>query len=202
MLSSFGSWSWMSCFFLVWVSSCCRWWQNVGCVFAIFPVKCKIVTSPSDLNRGSGGLMVRSGCPPAVPVLWQAPCVSEFGVHLAELTVDPRGALAIRQVRKSYASGETVAFTYLGNAVPKWPRCRFWPLYALFLLSSWPQSSWSSMWRFTGALSQRSSGHQRPLTGCSIPLSLSRSPSLPFLMLQKQEAHRVTCIQQQQQPEK
>lgn len=28
-------------------------------------------------------------------------CVIEFGVHLAELTVEPQGALAIRQVRST-----------------------------------------------------------------------------------------------------
>lgn len=28
-------------------------------------------------------------------------CVLEFGVHLAELTVEPQGALAIRQVRSA-----------------------------------------------------------------------------------------------------
>lgn len=33
-----------------------------------------------------------------IPASW-FPSLAEFGVHLAELTVDPQGALAIRQVR-------------------------------------------------------------------------------------------------------
>lgn len=44
------------------------------------------------------GLLLSHGCGSPAPVDSQPFSLPEFGVHLAELTVDPQGALAIRQV--------------------------------------------------------------------------------------------------------
>lgn len=42
---------------------------------------------------------------------------AEFGVHLAELTVDPQGALAIRQVSLPAAAERTLMVVFLGYKI-------------------------------------------------------------------------------------
>lgn len=43
--------------------------------------------------------------------------ITEFGVHLAELTVDPQGALAIRQVSVFYISANHLSWSSLKQRI-------------------------------------------------------------------------------------
>lgn len=54
--------------------------------------------------------------------------LSEFGVHLAELTVDPQGALAIRQVSPDQLVQFNSNFPF-ANETFLWESARMRPIY-------------------------------------------------------------------------